>query len=290
MKLGVIYPQIELDPDPMVLRDYAQAVEGMGYQDIAVYDHVLGADMTHRDPKDYNYTTDNQFHEPFVMLGYLAGLTRSISLTTCVLVLPQRQTALVAKQAAEVDVLSGGRLRLGVGVGWNAVEYEALNKDFSNRGKRILEQIDVLRALWIQEVVTFHGEWHHIQEAGINPLPVQRPIPVWMGGGAEAVLRRVGSHADGWIPFSRSAASVQNAKAGLERIKIYAAEVGRHAGLLGTEGRVWVNSGGPDAWRERYETFRDMGFTNVSINTMEAGYTTLDQHLAALRRFRETVA
>ena len=117
----------------MVLRDYAQAVEGMGYQDIAVYDHVLGADMTHRDPKDYNYTTDNQFHEPFVMLGYLAGLTRSISFTTCVLVLPQRQTALVAKQAAEVDVLSGGRLRLGVGVGWNAVEYEALNKDFSNR-------------------------------------------------------------------------------------------------------------------------------------------------------------
>ena len=203
MKLGVIYPQIELDPDPMVLRDYAQAVEGMGYQDLAVYDHVLGADMTHRDPKDYNYTTDNQFHEPFVMLGYLAGLTRSISFTTCVLVLPQRQTALVAKQAAEVDVLSGGRLRLGVGVGWNAVEYEALNKDFSNRGKRILEQIDVLRALWTQEVVTFHGAWHHIQEAGINPLPVQRPIPRLDGrrrGGRVAARRHPRRRLDPLLP------------------------------------------------------------------------------------------
>ena len=196
MRLGVVFPQTEIGADPAAIRDYAQAVQAMGYRHILIYDHVLGASTASRPEWRGAYTSETLFHEPFVLYGYLAALT-NLELVTGVIILPQRQTALVAKQAAEVDVLSGGRLRLGVGVGWNEVEYQGLNESFHNRGARCDEQIAVLRALWTQPVVTFHGRWHHIEEAGIKPLPVQQPIPIWIGGHSEAALKRAGRLGDG---------------------------------------------------------------------------------------------
>ena len=175
------FPQTEIGEDPIAIRDYAQAAEELGYRHLLIYDHVLGASTVNRPDWRGPYTSDTLFHEPFVLFGYLAGLTQRIELVTGVIILPQRQTALVAKQAAEIDVLSGGRLRLGVGIGWNEVEYQALGEDFHNRGARMEEQIDVLRALWTQPVVSFAGRWHQIEAAGIKPLPIQRPIPIWIG-------------------------------------------------------------------------------------------------------------
>ena len=200
MRIGVVFPQTEIGSDPGVIREYAQAAEEMGYSHILAYDHVLGANIASRPGWRGPYTSETQFHEPFVLFGYLAGLTRRIELVTGVIILPQRQTALVAKQAAEIDVLSGGRLRLGVGIGWNAVEYQGLNEDFSNRGVRLEEQIEVLRAIWSGTAITYQGRWHTIDHAGINPLPAQRPIPIWIGATAETALRRAARLADGWFP------------------------------------------------------------------------------------------
>ncbi len=201
MKVGVVFPQTEIGNDPIAIRDYAQAVEEMGYDHILVYDHVLGASTVNRPNWSGPYTDKTPFHEIFVLLGYLAGLTRTVGLVTGVVILPQRQAALVAKQAAEVDVLSGGRMRVGVGIGWNYVEYEALDEDFHTRGARVDEQVAVMRALWTQPVVRFKGKWHHISEAGINPLPIQQPIPVWFGGHSEPMLKRVARLGDGWFPL-----------------------------------------------------------------------------------------
>ena len=201
MRIGVTFPQTEIGNDPIAIRDYAQTVEGLGYHHLLVYDHVLGADITNRPGWTGAYRLEDPFHEVFVLLGYLAGLTASLELVVGVLILPQRQTALVAKQAAEVDVLSGGRLRLGVGVGWNPVEYEGLGKNFHDRGVRSEEQIALLRALWTAPSISFEGRWERVVAAGINPLPVQRPIPTWIGGYAEATLRRIGRLGDGWFPW-----------------------------------------------------------------------------------------
>ena len=191
MKVGVVFPQIEIGPDPAVVRDYAQTAEGLGYTHLLVYDHVVGADLTNRPGWRGAYSLQSQFHEPFVLFGYLAALTR-LELVTGVIILPQRQTVLVAKQAAEVDVLTGGNFRLGVGVGWNQVEYEALNENFHNRGRREEEQIEVMRRLWTEESVSFKGRWHTISEAGLNPLPIQRPIPIYVGGSTDPAFRRIG--------------------------------------------------------------------------------------------------
>ena len=198
MQIGVTFPQNEIGADPAFVRAYAQAIEGLGYQHVVVFDHVLGADPTHR-PGWRGYTQHDMFHEPFVLFGYLAAITQ-LELVPAVIILPQRQTALVAKQAAEVDVLSGGKLRLGVGVGWNPVEYEALGMDFHTRGRAVEEQIEVLRLLWGQEIVTYNGKFHTIHEAGLNPLPVRRSIPIWLGGQAEVLLQRVARLGDGWFP------------------------------------------------------------------------------------------
>src|SRR5271170_6157353 len=190
MRLGAVFPQTEIGSDPADVRRWATTVEDLGYDHILAYDHVLGAGTDTR-PGWQGYTSDTLFHEVFVLYGYLAAVTSRVELVTGVLILPQRQTALVAKQAAEVDVLSGGRLRLGIGVGWNPVEYEALGLPFANRGSRQAAQIDLLRRLWTEELVDFKGEYDAIPHAGLNPLPVQRPIPIWIGGGAEAVVKRV---------------------------------------------------------------------------------------------------
>ena len=200
MKLGVVFPQIEMGADPGAVRAYGQAVEQIGYHHILAYEHVVGANTASRPGWRGPYDIDSVFHEPFVLFGFLAGLTERIEFATGIVILPQRQTVLVAKQAAALDVLSGGRLRLGIGIGWNAVEYEALGTDFHNRGRRCEEQVALLRALWTERAVTFDGKWHRVTDAGIEPLPVQRPIPLWFGGGEERVLRRIARLADGWMP------------------------------------------------------------------------------------------
>ncbi|HEY0738701.1 MAG TPA: LLM class F420-dependent oxidoreductase, partial [Herpetosiphonaceae bacterium] len=229
------------------------------------------------------YTSDTLFHEPFVLFGYFAACTQQIELVTGVIILPQRQTALVAKQAAEVDVLSGGRLRLGIGVGWNPVEYEGLNEEFGNRGARSEEQIQVLRQLWTEPVVTFKGRWHQIEAAGIKPLPVQRPIPIWIGGGADKVLERTARIGDGWFP---QMPPDNTAREAIRRLRAYAEAAGRDPGTIGIEARLSIGRVPESGWREYVEGWRELGATHLSINTMDAGLGSPQEHIDALRHAR----
>jgi probable F420-dependent oxidoreductase len=287
MRIGVVFPQLEIGDDPVVIRDFVQAAEGLGYTHLLVFDHVLGAGTANRPDWRGAYDAGDPFHEPFVLFGYLAGMTRRIELVNGVLVLPQRQAALVAKQAAEVDVLSGGRLRLGVGVGWNEVEYRALGADFHDRGRRIEEQIALLRALWTEPVVDFTGRWHRVPEAGINPLPVQRPIPVWLGGGAEPVLRRIARVGDGWFPQMMPD---ERARETLERLRGLVAEAGRDPAAIGIEARVETRYGEPARWPGLVAGWRALGATHLAINTMRLGLVGAE-HIDAIARFhRELVA
>lgn len=286
MRIGAVFPQTEIGADPVVIRDYAQAVEDMGYTHILVYDHVLGAGTTTRPDWRGPYTYRDMFHEPFVLFGYLAGVTRRVELVTGVLILPQRQTVLVAKQAAEVDVLSGGRLRLGIGVGWNPVEYEGLNADFRTRGAQSEEQVRVLQALWTEPLVTFTGRWHRITDAGINPLPVQRPIPVWFGGHAEATLRRVGQIGDGWFPLRDPDAGTA---AMIARIRAHAHEAGRAPDAIGIEGRLNIGQLPEAEWPTYVEAWRALGATHLCVNTMKADLAVPQAHIDALRRVKRVL-
>jgi probable F420-dependent oxidoreductase len=286
MRLGVVFPQLEITADPGAVRDYAQTAEGLGYTHLVVYDHVVGADRSVRPDWRGTYDLHSLFHEPFVLFGYLAGLTQRLELVTGILILPQRQTVLVAKQSAEVDVLTRGRFRLGIGVGWNEVEYQALNESFGNRGKRSEEQIDLLRALFTQESVTFHGRWHHVEAAGINPLPVQRPIPIWLGGHSEAAVKRVARIGDGWLP-QRSPDEVRPT---IEQIRAYAREAGRDPSTIGIEGRFSIAGTTPGDWAEVVEKWKDVGATHLSVNTMGAGLRSPQEHIEAIQRFWETVS
>ena len=287
MQLGAIFPQTEIGADPAAVRDFAQAAEDLGYEHLLVFDHVLGADASKRESWERPYSSVDLFHEPFVLFGYLGAITQKLEFVTGVLILSQRQTALVAKQAAEVDVLTGGRLRLGIGVGWNEVEYEALGENFANRGRRSAEQIEVMRLLWTQEVVDYHGRYHHITHAGINPLPVQRPIPVWFGGGAPQVVRRIGRIGDGWFPQFQPDAE------GAERIaemRQIAANAGRNPADIGIEGRISIAAGPPETWAKQAEAWAEVGATHLSVNTMRASLKGPDQHINAIRQFKETVS
>ena len=293
MKTGAVFPQTEIGSDPAAVRDYVQAVEELGYAHMMVYDHVLGADTSHHANWEGSYTSESMFHEPFVLFGYLAGITTKIELVTAVLILGQRQTALVAKQAAEVDLLTGGRLRLGVGVGWNHVEYEALNQEFRNRGQRYAEQIKLLREFWTQEVVEFEGQYHKVDHAGVNPQPVQRPIPIWMGAGARAnpvptdrVLRRVARLADGWFPQMQP---TNDARSTVERLKKFADEAGRDAAEIGMEPRINLGDGDPEFWQEQARVWEDMGATHISVNTMRSGLYSPQDHINAIQQFKEVI-
>lgn len=287
MKIGVVFPQLEITADPVAVRDYAQAAEGIGFNHILTYDHVVGADIAQRPGWRGPYTHQSLFHEPFVLFGYLAGLTQRIEFVTGILILPQRQTVLVAKQAAEVDVLSGGRFRLGIGVGWNDVEYQALNEDFTNRGRRSEEQIALLRALFTQESVTFDGRWHHIEAAGINPLPVQRPIPIWIGGSSDATLRRVARLGDGWFP---QLPPDETAREAIARLHAYAREAGRDPRQIGIEARVNMATSVPDQWPQLVEAWQALGATHLAINTMGAGLASPRAHIDAIRQFKEAIS
>ncbi|MGE3538881.1 MAG: LLM class F420-dependent oxidoreductase [Candidatus Tectimicrobiota bacterium] len=294
MQLGAIFPQTELGPDPGAIRDFVQAVEGMGYAHIFVADHVLGADTRfHTHPSLASYSHTSVVHETLTLLGFMAAITTRLRLATGILILPQRQTALVAKQAAEIDVLSGGRLRLGIGVGWNEVEFEALHQDFHNRGSRCAEQVAVMRALWTQEVVDFHGKWHHISHAGLNPLPVQRPIPIWFGVGSratalppESVLRRVGRLADGWCP---NIPTNDEGQAIVTRVHQYAREAGRDPATMTLEGRVRVAGKTPEGWLQDVHGWVSLGARNIIAEARGGNYRFPQQHLDVLQRFKDTV-
>jgi probable F420-dependent oxidoreductase len=289
MRIGAIFPQTEMVSDPIAIRDYAQAVEEMGYKHILAYDHVLGANIATRPGWAGPYTSETSFQEPFVLFGYLAGLTRQIELMTGVIILPQRQTALVAKQTAEIDVLSGGRLRLGFGVGWNPVEFEGLNEDFHNRGARIEEQVAVLRALWSETSITFEGRWHHINAAGINPLPVQRPIPIWFGGNpTEQILRRIARLGDGWLPQAPDPRK-DEVRQSLEQLRGYAQEAGRLPEAIGIEARLTISRTPQDLWAIFAESWQKLGATHLGVNTMGAGLASPQAHIDMLRQVKETI-
>ena len=286
MQLGAIFPQTEIGADPGAVRDFAQAAEALGYEHLLVFDHVLGADASKRESWERPYSHTDLFHEPFVLFGYLAALTETIQMTTGILILPQRQTALVAKQAAAVDVLTGGRLRLGVGIGWNDVEYEALGEKFANRGRRSEEQVELMRLLWTQEVVNYDGRFHKVTHAGINPLPVQRPIPIWFGGGAPKVVDRIGRLGDGWFPQFKPDGQGQEQIAQMKEIAVGS---GRDPGAIGIEGRVSISEGNPDEWNRTAAAWGEVGATHLSVNTMRAGLSGPDEHIEAIRRFKEAV-
>jgi probable F420-dependent oxidoreductase len=287
MRVGVVFPQTEITADPTAVKDYAQASEDLGFAHLLAYDHVLGANPASRPDWRAPYSHLDMFHEPFVLFGFLAGLTKRIELVTGIIILPQRQTVLVAKQAAALDVLSKGRLRLGIGIGWNAVEYEALGEDFKNRGRRSEEQVDVLRKLWTQQLVTYNGQWHKITDAGINPLPVQRPIPIWFGGTDERALRRLAKLGDGWFP---QMGPDEKCQAAIEKIRAYAKEAGRDPDRIGIEGRMHYDKGSAETWVKELEAWKKLGATHVSLNTMKAGLTAPAAHIEAIRRFQKATA
>jgi probable F420-dependent oxidoreductase len=282
MKIGVVYPQTEFGNDPVAIREYAQTVEGLGYDHILAYDHVLGVNPERSDEWEGPYTYQSPFQSPFILFSFMAGSTEKVGFTTGVLILPQRQTALVAKQAASLDVLSGGRLRLGVGLGWNKPEYIAVGENFHDRGLRIEEQVRLMRQLWTKPLVDFSGKWHTIPDAGLNPLPIQRPIPIWFGGHADAVLRRVAIMGDGWMPAYRN---TQDALPSLEKINRYMDEAGRDRSSLGIEARIYYRDGNPDNWESSIRRWEEAGATHITFHTMNVGFQTPTQHIEALRKF-----
>lgn len=282
MHIGVVFPQTEIEPDAAAIGAYGRTVEQLGYRHLLAYDHVLGADPVVHAPWTRPYDVHTAFQELFVLFGYLAGITK-LHLITGVLVLPQRQTALVAKQAAQVDVLTGGQLRLGVGIGWNKVEYEALGKAFGDRARREEEQIELLRRLWTEPTVNFAGEFETVTGAGLNPLPVQQPIPIWIGGRSVPAYRRIGRLADGWIPEMQPGTEFDEARAHIEEAALRS---GRDPRALGMEARVpWTGDLG--GFLAQVEQWRALGATHLSVNTMKAGLGGVDGHLEVLARLAD---
>jgi probable F420-dependent oxidoreductase len=274
-----VFPQTEIGADRGAVRAYTERVEELGFTHLLAYDHVLGADPEGHKPWQGPYNVDTTFHEPFVLFGYLAAISE-LELVTGIIILPQRQTALVAKQAAEVDLLTLGKFRLGVGLGWNAVEYEALGADFSHRGRRIGEQVELMRSLWTQRAVTHHGTYENVTAAGLAPLPIQQPIPVWFGAASEPAYRRAGRLADGWFPQVPPGAALDAAR---KIVEDSAREAGRDPSALGMEGRVsWSADGGVEKLVDHVDRWRAVGATHLAINTMNAGLGAVDAHLAAL--------
>jgi probable F420-dependent oxidoreductase len=287
MRTGVVFPQIELGGDPGAAKAFAQAVEGLGYNHLLMYDHVLGAQHVDREPKLLGpYTERDPFHEPFIAFAYLAGITTKLELATGVIILPQRQTALVAKQVADLDLFSGGRVRLGVGTGWNWVEYDALEmpEHFKRRGQREENQIALLRKLWAGPVVTHDDADHHIERAGILPLP-KRQIPIWLGGFTDMVWRRAARIGDGFIFSGRNTTNAPEIK---ERIDGWRADAGRDSDPFGCESILSFQKT-PDEQASELARWRDAGGSHVSIVTMGCGLADVDAHIDAISRWRELV-
>jgi probable F420-dependent oxidoreductase len=290
MKFGAVLPTCEIGDDPIAIRDWAQAAESLGYSHILAYDHVLGAVHEGRDPKLWGpYTENDAFHEPFVVFGFLAGVTTNIELETAVIILPQRQTALVAKQAAEVDVLSGGRMRLGIGTGWNHVEYESLGVNWADRGKIFDEQVELLRALWNNDVVDHNGEFHRVDNAGIKPRPA-KSIPIWFGGFSKIAMRRAARVGDGFTFGTAGRKTIEQA----ESLRTAVADEGRDAENFPIE--MTVSYGlGEEKWESLVNDAREAAVSHMCINTMSTtsawartpppNLTSPAEHIRALESF-----
>lgn len=278
MQIGVVFPQTELGGDVRAVRAYAEGVEQLGYGHVLAYEHVVGADRAVHTDWSLPFDVHSMFHEPFVLFGFIAAIT-DLELVTGVLILPQRQTVLVAKQAAEVDLLSNGRLRLGIGLGRNAVEYEALGKNFRDRGVRSEEQVALLRRLWTEQTVIHEGVSERVTGAGLAPAPIQRPIPIWFGGASVPAYRRAGRLGDGWFPVVPLGPELEKAKSIVEAAAV---EAGRDPGTLGMHAQASWGPGGIDAIAQQAALWRDAGSTHLSINTMNVGFASVDEHLAAL--------
>lgn len=283
MQIGIVFPQHDFNGDYGAIKEFAIRAEEYGFAHILAYDHVLGANPDRPGGWQGPYTYKHAFYEPFVLFSYMAGATETIEFTTGILILPQRETAVVAKQAATLDVLSNGRFRLGIGVGWNAVEYQALNQNFKTRGRRVESQINVMRQLWAEPLVTIKDEWHDIPDAGINPLPTGQ-IPIWLGGHADVVIERVARMADGWIPTTRTP---EQAKPLLEKLDGYLAENGRSRDDVGLEAWIGYGDGNPDVWQQRLDGWRAANFTHISFNTLRHGMATPDEHFAAMEKMAQ---
>jgi len=294
MKLGISLPLVDIKGDPATVRDFAQTAEDLGYRHLAAPDHVLGVNVASRPDWGNRNTSKDFFHDPFVLFGFLSACTQQIEFSTQVLILPQRQTVLVAKQAASLDVLSGGRFRFGIGVGWNPVEFVGLNENFHDRGKRQEEQVRVIKALWAEPHVKFKGQWHTIDDAGIHPLPTKRTIPVWFGGHADATLRRIAKMGDGWMMLAHAKGA--EAETAFSKLRGYVEAAGRDPSTIGLE--VWVSTGegGPEDWRKEFRYWQSIGVSHVTVNNTYArgphrrivGRTMAD-HLQAMKRYYSSV-
>ena len=286
MKIGTVFPHVEFGTDPDAMRDFAQTVEGLGFHHIGADDHVIGPNPDRPGGWTGWVTNKTAFYEPLVLFGFMAAVTRTLSFNTWVLLLPQRQTVLVAKQAATLDILSNGRLRLGLGLGWNYIEYISLNANFRTRGKRIEEQVMLLRQLWTQELVDFESDQHTIPDAGISPLPVQRPIPLWFGGQSEPAIRRTARLGDGWMPLYTS---VEEARPGLDLLERSLEDAGRSRAEFGIEARIPYGEGDPAVWQQLLQDWQAVGATHAVLQTTDCGFTTPQAHLGAVRRFAEAI-
>jgi probable F420-dependent oxidoreductase len=296
IKYGIALPHTEIEPDPVALRDWAQGVEALGFHHVRVPEHVLGANPASRPDWHGLYDLHTPFYEPMTLIPFLAAHTSVLQFATTILILPQRQTVLVAKQAACVDLLCGGRWRMGIGVGWNELEYDALGVDFRARGDIYEEQIGVLRALWTSDAVTLDLPHHRIDDAGICPLPVQRPIPLWMGGGmdpsqakpaGERVLRRIARLADGWLPVC--APESDAAQRMFEQFHGFAREYGRDPASIGIEGSIRDAKSDQHKWPARIAAWRALGATHIGINTMGNGLSGVAEHLRDLEEVKAII-
>ena len=284
MQVSAWFPTRDIGSDPARIRDWAQACEGLGYDHIEVPDHVFGA--TARDDWKPLYDEKDPFHETFTTLAFIAGVTKTIKLASGVLILPQRETGVIAKQAAEVDILSGGRFRLGVGVGWNHVEYQALNSEWQTRGARQAEQIEVMRRLWTEDLVTFTGRFHNLQSVNLVPPPIQRPIPIWFGGASDAVIKRAARIGDGWMPIMEPDAQ---GEAKLAELRGYLKSFGRDPAMFGIEGWIRGSEMNPDAWVKPVAGWRRLGAAIVMLYPLYR-VASFNQQIETLRRFKEVVA
>ena len=286
MDIGAVIPHNEIGNDPGAIKAYAQGAEELGITHLLIYDHVVGVDRNRPGGFEGPYDSDTAFHEPMVLFGFLAACTTQIDLVTAILILPQRQTVLVAKQAAEVAILSDNRLKLGIGVGWNTVEYDALNQEFGNRGRRQEEQVDLMRRLWTEDVFSYDGEFHSFEHAGILPRPTET-IPILFGGSAPALLDRCARLGDGWLPLGSPTEKTAQRIAGMRRGREAA---GRSWDDFEIRAQAQWSGGTPERWRSHAERWDELGATHLAIATHNAGDTDVDGHLARIAEYQAAVA
>ncbi len=292
--IGAVYPQAEIGNDPLFIRDFAQAIEGAGYSYLTAFDHIYGADISRFDETPIHgfptppYLADDSFHEVFTLFSHLAAVTTTLRFRPRVVILPQRETGLVAKQATTLDRLSGQRLMLAVGVGWNFAEYEGLGADFSDRGKRLDEQLRVLKELWANRIVTFDGDYHHLDRVGINPLPAAGSIPLWIGSGPQQrSLRRVAEHADGWIALLTPEEDLAGC---IGRLHELLAAAGRPTQGFGIETLIGAGTGEPDDWRAARDAAVATGVNQIAVTSgRNLGRSPAD-HLSRLLEAADALA